>query len=333
MRTLMMAAAVLLLAGLPALTGCNCGGQAAGPGAGAPKLVELIQFSDLPVTSEYRQSITGGLAEAGLAEGREYRLVTRSAQGEMPNVSALVDAAVADDADLLITFQPQALYAALQRAGTTPTVFAILDDPFVLGAGRTDTDHAANLTGQYFIPDFAKLTELILACRPATKKLGVMFQIGDDESAKRLAGLTAAAQARGVTVEALGYATAGDITATAAALGGKGVDGYVHLPEPYYMVTLTALAQQASANRLPVYSMAQGAEAAACLVSANDYNELARQFARLLARVIKGDDPATIPFQNSSAIPPQLIINRQACAAAGIVLPPEVLARATAVVD
>ena len=61
-----------------------------------------------------------GLRESGLVEGRDYVKTVRDAQGDMATVSGLVDAAVAEGADMLITFSTPTLQAAVQRAKQHP---------------------------------------------------------------------------------------------------------------------------------------------------------------------------------------------------------------------
>ncbi|HNW93266.1 MAG TPA: ABC transporter substrate-binding protein [bacterium] len=322
--------AVLVMMMLVGLYGCGSKPPAAGPASGV--LVELIQYSETPIADNYRKSIVDGLTAAGLTEGKDYRLVTRTAEGEMSNIPMLIDAAVTDKADLLVTFQPQILYAALQRAPGMKTVFAILTDPFVLGAGNSDTEHLANVTGQYMQSNYAEMIAAIKACQPTATKLGAIFQIGEGNAAKNIADLTAAAEAQGMTVTTVGYSTSGDIAAAAATLSSKGVNAYLHLPEANMQVTLAALNQAARDQRVPLYSLASVAKPVPCLICAPDVRETAQRFATLLARVIKGENPGTIPFENSRVVKQQLIVNPAACAAAGITPPAELLARATEVI-
>ena len=70
-----------------------------------------------------------GFKEAGLVEGRDYVTTVRNAQGDMATVSALIDAALAERADLLVTFSTPTLQAALQRARSVPIVFTYVVEP------------------------------------------------------------------------------------------------------------------------------------------------------------------------------------------------------------
>ena len=67
----------------------------------------------------------------------------------MATVSALIDAALSEHADLIVTFSTPTLQAALQRARSVPIVFTYVSSAVAAGAGASDTDHLANVTGVY----------------------------------------------------------------------------------------------------------------------------------------------------------------------------------------
>ena len=75
--------------------------------------MDLIKYLDNSYTRSFEESLKTGLANAGLVEGRDYKLRIRSAQGDMATLTMLVDAAVNARTDLLITFQSPTLYTAI----------------------------------------------------------------------------------------------------------------------------------------------------------------------------------------------------------------------------
>ncbi len=318
MKTLFSALLVLALAG--------CGTPAPPAGRAAPPKIVIVQFADLPVTEVYRTQLVEGLTANRLVQGTDYTLELKSAQGEMSNLPQLVDAAAAQ-ADLLITFQPQALYAALQRAPQAKKMFAIVSDPFVLGAGVSDTDHLPHITGQYLLPKHATLLELLRQVQPATRKLGVLYLQGEANAERDRDGLIAAAQAQGLDVVALPYAGQNEIALTATALTAREIDGIVHLPDSYYDLTLAGTLR-AAGGRLPVWSeVVSGALGGAVLSCANNDEVAAKQFADMVARVIRGDDPGVLPFENNLSIPPDIRANLRAAQALRLTVPDAVLDR------
>src|SRR5881397_1025335 len=80
------------------------GTTAASPGGLVKKWqVHLIEFNNVVDVEEAEQGVLAGLREAGLVEGHDYDIRIRNAQGDMGTVNSLVDAAITEGADLLIT--------------------------------------------------------------------------------------------------------------------------------------------------------------------------------------------------------------------------------------
>ncbi len=75
--------------------------------------VDLIQYNQVQDVEEAEAGVIAGFRESGLVEGRDYVITVRNAQGDMATVSTLIDAALGERADLLVTFSTPTLQAAL----------------------------------------------------------------------------------------------------------------------------------------------------------------------------------------------------------------------------
>ena len=82
----------------------------------------------------------------------------------MATVSSLIDAAITERADLIVTFSTPTLQAAMQRTKSIPIVFNYLADPVAAGAGTSDTQHAENVTGVYLIGAYAGMLPIDQGC-------------------------------------------------------------------------------------------------------------------------------------------------------------------------
>ena len=84
--------------------------------------------------------------------------------------------------------------------------------------------------------------------------------------------------------------------------------------------------------RIPVFAFqkVQAAEGAA-LVLSRDYEDAGRAAGLMAARIIRGETPASMPFVPFDKN--VLIINKGAARAAGLTLPPALLARAARVIE
>jgi ABC-type uncharacterized transport system substrate-binding protein len=65
--------------------------------------IELIEYLETPNVEINREGVLAGLEKAGLKRGRDFELRIRNASGDMATLNTIVDASVADGADVLIT--------------------------------------------------------------------------------------------------------------------------------------------------------------------------------------------------------------------------------------
>ena len=111
--------------------------------------------------------------------GRDYELKISSAQGDLATLPSLIDAAIDAKARVIVTLQDATLQAAVQRAKSVPIVFNLLSDPFAAGAGTSDSNHLANITGVYSPgfgdPEQTQRVELIRKVVPKARRIGVLF--------------------------------------------------------------------------------------------------------------------------------------------------------------
>jgi len=136
--------------------------------------VSLIQLNRVAEVEEGEHGVLDGLKEAGLVEGRDFRHTIKNAQGDMATVSGLIDAASADS-DLLITFSTPTLQAALRRAQNVPVVFNYVANGIKAGAGKSNTDHAPNVTGVSLLPANDEALSILKTHFPAIRKLGTLY--------------------------------------------------------------------------------------------------------------------------------------------------------------
>lgn len=292
-------AALGLVTAVAALTACGKKDAPPAEPAGKP-IVAMIRAADWMGSEWSEDAIKFGLAEAGLEEGRDYELRLSSAQGDIATLPNLIDQARDAKAKVIITLQDATLQVAVERVKDVPIVFHLLSDPFAMGAGTSDSAHLPNITGVYAPgfgdPEQARRVDLIRRTLPKAKKLGILFSNDEALSVGLKDKMTATAQQAGLTVVAQGIGSIGEVGQAAQALVGQKVDAI----EIYGNAAHTAfmsIMQVTQKAKVPVFSsspfeVTQGAIAAFY----PDFQEGGVEAGKMVARILKGESPATIPF-------------------------------------
>ena len=268
--------------------------------AAAPKTIAIIWAADWIGAEWSEDALRVGLSEEGMEQGRDYVFKPSSAQGDLATLPSLVDAAVDQKASVIVTLQDETLKSAVERVKDVPIVFHVLSDPFAAGAGTTDSNHAANVTGVYS-PGFGdpaqeRRVALIKRVAPKAKSIGVLFSPGEALSVSLKDKLTAAAEKAGLKVVAMPLNNAGEGTEATNALLAKNV-GAIEIFGNAAHAAFESIIAAANEKKVPVFSpspfeIMKGASAAIF----PDFQEGGVVAGHMIAKILKGESPANIPF-------------------------------------
>lgn len=286
--------------------------------------LRTLSYVNSPDAEEAVRGLREGLKKAGLVEGRDYHWMTSNAQGDMSALNGLVDAALADNADLLLTVSTQALQSCVQRARQTPIVFTMVANPFSAGVGTADATHLPNLTGCYGANDVAAMMPIIQQLLPQARRVGAIFAPAEVNSVFNHGLLVQSAKAARYELISLGVNTSSDVSEVTQSLLADQID-LLCLPNSNLAGSrFPTIAQAASRAKVPIFGFLGGsAPQGAVAVLTRDYYDMGIESGLIAARVMRGEPTSKIPFQQARTS--KLIVNKPAAQACGISLSAEFL--------
>ncbi len=339
----------LRLAGLAACLalGAGCSGEpgakgagsgqdstVAGADAGGKPLIAIIRAADWMGREWSEDAIKFGLRESDMEDGRDYELKISSAQGDLATLPSLIDAALDSKAKVIVTLQDATLQAAVQRVKDVPVIFNLLSDPFAAGAGTSDSNHLPNVTGVYSPgfgdPEQAKRVELIKRVAPKARTIGVLFSPDEQLSVSFKDRLTKAAVQAGLRVTAVPVSNVGEVGDATRSLCSQKV-GAIELFGNAAHAGFASLIKVARECSVPVFSpspyeVLQGAVASFY----PDFQEGGVEAGKMIARVLRGESPASIPFYRLETT--KLVVNPGDASKLGVPLAPDLVKQADSVV-
>lgn len=276
----------------------------------APATVALIRAADWIGSEWSEDALRVGLDEEGMEAGRDYAFKSSSAQGDLATLPNLVDAAQDAKAKVIVTLQDATLQVAVKRVKDTPIVFHILSDPFAAGAGTSDSVHLPNVTGVYSPgfgdPEQERRIQLIRRLVPKARRVGVLFSPGEQLSVALKDRLTSAAKKAKLEVVAVPVNAPGDAAEATTALVDKKVDA-IEIYGNAVHAGFESVIKVAKAKNIPVFSpspfeIMKGATAALY----PDFQEGGVVAGKMIARILKGESPAKIPFYRLETVKTKL---------------------------
>ena len=300
----------------------------------AVPLVVMIREADWMGPEWSEDAIELGLKESDLEKDRDYQLRISSAQGDLATLAGLIDAALDSKAAVIVALQDETLRAAVSRVKTTPVVFHLLSDPFAAGAGTSDSNHLPNFTGVYSPgfgdPEQSRRVELIRRVVPDVRVIGILYSPGEPLSVTFKDRMSAAAGKAGLKVVAVPVNSMGDVGEATQSLCSQKV-GAIELYGNIAHAGFASLIQAAKACKVPVFSpspfeVMQGA----ILSFFPDFQEGGVMAGRMIARVLRGESPASMPFYQVRTT--KLAVNPGEASQLGIPLSPDLVKEADTVV-
>jgi len=143
--------------------------------------------------------------------------------------------------------------------------------------------------------------------------------------------LTKQAQEVGIEVIAVAASTSAEVPDAALSLCSRQIDALCQVAGNLTASAFPSIAQAAQRVKLPIFAFQSSqARAGATVVLARDYGDGGREAGLIAARVMRGEDPASIPFQAVKKT--RLIVNLESARSRGLTLPPALVQRADEVI-
>jgi ABC-type uncharacterized transport system substrate-binding protein len=294
--------------------------------------LDVLEYVNMPEVEDAEHGIRAGLEAAGLIADRDYVIRIRNAQGDMPTLNTLVDAALGDGTDLLMPLSTPALQAALQRARDRPIVFTVIANPFLAGAGRSNDDHLPNVTGIPTMGAYDEVIAVVRECLPAARRIGTLFVPAEVNSVFNKDQLAIAARKSGMELVVVPANTSAEVSDAALALASQTIEAIVQIGASLTTASFAAIGQAARRSRMPLFGfLSSNAREGAAVVVARDYFDGGREAGLVAARIMRGERPADIPFAPLQKT--RLVVNANAARTGALALPPSLLRRADEVIE
>lgn len=254
-------------------------------------------YAENPHAEESLKGIRDQLKRGALVDGRDYEIKVRSAQNDAALLNGIFDAAITDRSDLFVPFSTQTLQVAAQKVKQKPIVFTAVSAPVAAGVAKSFTDHLPNVTGVCTIAPYSEMFDVLDKFFPTFKRLGTLYAPGETGSTEMLEEYETLCRARGFTLVPVAASSLSDVSEAAVALMSRPIDAVVQMSDNIAFAGFGSIARAARTARKPLFSInptmiTQGAAAAV----GRDYTSAGEAAAVLIERVIRGEDPSTMPI-------------------------------------
>ncbi len=299
-----------------------------GMASGQEKVIHVgvLQFASHPALDSARDGFVDSLAKAGFKDGEKIRLDLQNAQRDMSVARTIAKKFVMDNKDLIYTIATPASQAAAKETSSIPIIFNAVTDPVKAGLVKGLASSGNNITGvSDFIPVKSQIA-LLLKIVPSVKKLGIIYNAGEDNS-RVLVEITreVAKELKLDLVEAT-VTNSGEVFAATQTLVGR-VDGIYAIQDNTVISALESVIKVGNKNRIPVLVPGvPSVERGGLATMGTSYYELGKIAGEQAVRIFRGTKPSEIPIAYAKDF--DIYLNQKTADEIGIKFPEDVAKKA-----
>lgn len=288
--------------------------------SGASYTIGICNYVDDASLNQIVENINARLAEIESEQGITINVKYDNCNADANVMNQIIANFAADNVDLMVgVATPVAM--AMQSAtedSKTPVVFAAVSDPVGAGLVASLEEPGSNVTGSSDNLDTNSVMNLIFVQNPDAKKIGLLYDVGQDSSTAAIEHAKAYLDDKGVEYVERTATTAEEVALAAQALVSDGVDAVFTPTDNTIMKAELAIYETFADAGIPHYTGADSfALNGAFLGYGVDYANLGRETADMIASILtEGKDPAATPvitFDNGTAT-----VNTEICEKLGL---------------
>ena len=287
---------------------------------GAVYKVGICNYVDDASLNQIVENIEAQLKKAGDENGVTFEIAYDNCNADATVLNQIIANFQADQVDLMVgvaTPVAMAMQAATEGS-ETPVVFAAVSDPEGAGLVASNEAPGANITGTSDYLDTNAIMNLVFAQNPDAKKIGFLYDQGQDSSTTPINNAKAYLDEKGVEYVERTGTTTDEVMLAADALIADGVDAIFTPTDNTIMTAELSIYEKLAEAKIPHYTGADSfALNGAFLGYGVDYANLGVETANMVVDIlVNGSKPATTAvktFDNGTAT-----INTETCEAIGL---------------
>ena len=293
-----------------------CGSSDASSAAGtAEYTIGICNYVDDASLNQIVENIQNRLAAIGEEKGVSFKVDYDNCNADANLMSQIIANFTADKADLMVavaTPVAMAMQAATEDSGV-PVVFAAVSDPVSTGLVDSLEAPGSNITGTSDYLDTTAVMNLIFAANPDAKKIGLLYDVGQDSSATPIAKAKEYLDAHNIEYVEHTGTTVDEVALAAQAMVADGVDAVFTPTDNTIMKAELTIYETLADAGIPHYTGADSfALNGAFLGYGVDYANLGVETANMIAEILlDGKNPGELAvrtFDNGTAT-----VNTEVC--------------------
>ncbi len=287
--------------------------------------IGVVQIMEHMSLNTIRDAVVSQLEELGYKDGENCTIDLQQANNDTSMVTQILDKFKADGADVIVAITTPCASAAAAYSDEIPVVFSAVTDPVSAGLVKDwENSGDENLTGTSDKLDITRILDTALEITPDIKKLGYLYNTGEQNSVACLKEVKTYCEGKSIEVVEASATTATELSEAATTLFSK-CDAVFSPNDNTVAGAMGTVAKIAIDAKKPMYvgadSMVKDGGFATVGI---EYTDLGKETANMVDRILKGEkagDIAVKVFNEDLST----YVNKSTADAIGVEIPKDIL--------
>ncbi len=279
--------------------------------------IGISQFITHQSLDATREGFVDELAKQGYVEGENIEIDLQNAQGEQRNLKT-ISQQLSESSDVVLAIATPSAQSLANTTQTTPVIFSAVTDPVSAKLIESREHPGGNVTGTSDQSSDAISTQinLIKKVLPKAKTIGILYTQSEPNSVVQKDEAKRLLEEKGFTVVEKTILDSNNVKAATESLMTE-VDMVFVPTDNIISSTMETVKQVSIKHKVPVFGGSTEMIAVGGLYNyGTNYEELGRQTARMLVRVLRGEKPENIAVELPEKL--ELHTNQEMADALGI---------------
>jgi ABC-type uncharacterized transport system substrate-binding protein len=298
-----------------------------------PARIGYVSTSGTAASDASFAALRQGLQNLGHIDGKNILFEYRGAQGQPERIPGLVADLIQSKVDVLFCPNLPAIHAAKNATKTIPIVMVSNVDPVELGIVASFAHPGGNITGLTLqsLELAGKRLELLKEIFPKLKRVGLVWNTGDQSMNLITKQVQAAAPPLGVTLQPYGVRDPNDFGGIFEKIAQNPPDALFSIADRLISSQRKQILEFGVKSKIPtMFDAAPAVEAGALMAYGPSRAEVSRRAAVYVDKILKGAKPADLPIEQPTKF--EFVINLKTANHIGLTIPQTVLMRADRVI-
>ena len=279
---------------LGVITGCNNRTKNTDK---AIKEVAIIQYVEHTSLNTIRDAFYEQMEALGYIEGENIHYTFKNAQGDTSTAPSIIQGFASSQKDCVVAIATPVAQAAANMADNTPIIFAAVTDPISAGLVTTLENPDKNITGTSDEIQVELILEKALEINPNLTKLGVIYNKGEVNSVTNIAKAKEFCKEHGIELVEATITGINEVQSAIDVLTSK-CDAIFAPNDNTVASSMDLIGPACLAAKVPLYVGADSMVQDGGFLSVGiNYQELGRETAKMVDKVLQGTDVKDIPVK------------------------------------